>query len=164
MGIVVEYILPKALKYVLMVYRLIRMERFPRIEAIKKIALKERIDPQTVSSACTKSLGIKMADFDDFVLDRNTKSFEEYLIKRFPDYQDEIERFFDEIAGQQQETQEDDLIRRLKALFPEEKRDLLKSVLLNKIKEDFLGWISRKDIPDDVIEELKKWIDVISNI
>lgn len=34
-----------------------------------------------------------MADFDVFVLDKNTDSFEEHLIKRFPDYQDEIERF-----------------------------------------------------------------------
>lgn len=156
--------LPKALEHVLKVYRLIRMERFDRIKAIKKIALKERIDPQSVSSACTRSLGIKMADFDVFVLDKNTDSFEEHLIKRFPDYQDEIERFFDEILGRQHETQEEDHIRRLKAFFPEENRDLLKTVLLDKMQEDFLGWISRKDIPDDIREQLKKWIDVIKKV
>jgi len=157
-------VLPKALEHVLKVYRLIRIKRCSRIEAIKEIALKERIDPQTVSSACTRSLGIKMADFDNFVLDSEAESFENHLIRRFPNYQDEIEHFFDKITERQHETRESDPIHTLKAFFPEEKRNLLKSVLLNKMQEDFIEWIGRKDVPKDIRVQLEKWIDVIKKV
>lgn len=158
------YLLPTGLKQVLEVYRLIQMARYSRIKAINEVAMKERIDPQTVRSSCTRSLGIKMAEFDNFVLAEKADFFEDHLIKRFPNYQDEIESFFDDITGRQPETKKDDALRKLKALFPEEKRNLLKSVLLDKMQEDFHAWINKNDIPDDIKQQLKEWIDVIRKV
>lgn len=159
-----EHKLPSALKHILEVYRLIRQARHSRIKAIKEVAMKNRIDPQTVRSSCTRSIGINISEFDDFVLIENADSFEDLLIKRFPDYQDDIESFFDDITGRQPKTKGDNPIRRLKALFPEEKRNLLKSVLLDKMQEDFHAWINRNDIPDDIKQQLRKWIDVIKKV
>jgi hypothetical protein len=105
-----------------------------------------------------------MAEFDDFLLAENADSFEDHLIRRFPNYQDDIQSFFDDVTGRQPKTKEDDPIRRLKALFPEEKRNLLKSILLNKMREDFHTWINRNDTPDDIKQQLKKWIDVILKV
>ena len=158
------YALPSGLKQVLEVYRLIRMSRYSRIEAINEVAMKQRIDPQTVRSSCTRSLGINMRKFEDFVLPEKSDFFEDYLIKRFPDYQDEIENFFDDITGRQPKVKGDDPIRRLKALFPEEQRNLLKSVLLDEMMDNFRTWINRKNIPDDIRQQLKKWIEIIKKV
>lgn len=158
------YSFPTGLKQVLEVYRLIRMARYSRSEAINEVAMKERVDPQTVRSSCTRSLGIKMGEFDDFVLAGNIDSFEDHLVKRFPGYQHDIEGFFDDIIGRQRKTKEDDPVWWLKTLFPDEKRNLLKSVLLDKMQEDFHIWINRNDIPDDIKQQLNKWIDVIRKV
>jgi hypothetical protein len=158
------YALPSSLKHILEVYRLIRQARHCRIEAINEVAMKERIDPQTVRSSCTRSIGINISEFDDFVLVENLASFEEHLINRFPNYQDDIENFFDEITGRQPEIKGDDPVRKLKALFPEEKRNLLKSVLLDKMQEDFNSWSYRNDIPDDIKQQLKKWTELIKKV
>lgn len=156
--------LPSSLKHILEVYRLIRQARHSRIEAINEVAMKERIDPQTVRSSCTRSSGINISEFDDFVLVENVASFEGHLIKRFPNYQDDIENFFDDITGRQPEIKGDDPVRKLKALFPEEKRNLLKSVLLDKMQEDFNSWSNRNDIPDDIKQQLKKWTELIKKV
>lgn len=158
------YTLPSSLKHILEVYRLIQQARHSRIEAINEVAMKERIDPQTVRSSCTRSIGINISVFDDFVLVENVASFESHLIKRFPNYQDDIENFFDDITGRQPEIKGDDPVPMLKALFPEEKRNLLKSVLLDKMREDFHTWVQRPDIPDDMKQDLKKWIELIKKV
>lgn len=160
------YPLPRGLKHILEVYRLIRQSRHSRIEAINEVAMKggKRIDPQTVRSSCTRSIGIKISEFDSFILAENVASFEDHLIKRFPNYQDNIENFFDDITGRQPEIKGEDPVRELKALFPEEKRNLLKSVLLDKMKEDFHTWAKRTDLPDDIKQQLIKWADLIKKV
>jgi hypothetical protein len=158
------YSLPSGLKHVLEVYRLIRRGNYSRIEATNEVAMKERIDPQSVRSSCTRSIGINTNKFDYLVSVENAVFLEEHLIKRFPSYQDDIETFFDDITGRKQEVKGDDPVRTLKALFPEEKRNLLKSVLLDKMQEDFHTWLQRPDIPDDMKQALAKWINLIKKV
>ena len=79
--------LPAGLEHVLEVYRLVRQSHFDRLPAIREVARKRRVDFQTVSSACTRSLGINTEEFEEFLDRRNSASFREHLIRRFPDYQ-----------------------------------------------------------------------------
>ena len=156
--------LPAGLKHILEVYRLIRGENYSRIEATNKVAMEERIDPQSVRTSYTRSIGINTNRFDCLVSAENAVLLEDHLIKRFPSYQDDIEIFFDDIIGRKQEIKKDNPLRKLKALFPEEQRDLLKSVLLDKMQEDFLVWLQRPDIPADIKQAFEKWIKFIKQV
>lgn len=91
--------LPAGLQHVLEVYRLVRMSHHSRAKAVNEVARKHRIDPQTIRSACTRSLGIATADLDDFLLPENSKDFCSYLVRRFPPQQKEIEEYFQELDG-----------------------------------------------------------------
>jgi len=136
--------LPIGLRHVLEVYRLVRKSGWPRNKAINEVAIKQRIDPQTVRSACTRSLGIKIKDFQYYLLPQNAESFKDLLIKRFPAFQNEVEIFFDDILEREM-VDKNDPIRHLRTLFPEEQMDILKSVLLNDIQNKFQAWTERKE-------------------
>ena len=48
--------LPTGLQHVMEVYRLVRRSHRSRIKAVNEVARTRRIDPQTVTSAYTRSL------------------------------------------------------------------------------------------------------------
>jgi hypothetical protein len=153
--------IPTGLKNVLEVYRLVRRSRCPRIKAVKEVARVRRIDPQTVISACTRSLGIGTADFDDFLTPKNSETFCELLIQRFPPYQKYIESFFQELDGKKDNRIEEPL-GMIRTLFPNEKKDLLRLLLLNNVGKKLEIWSKCSGMPEDVrkeMVEIKKQID-----
>jgi len=79
--------LPAGLHHVLQVYRLVRRSRYDRLSAIKEVARHRRVDPQTIASACTRSLGINTEELEDLLHPHNAKRFREHVVRRFPSHQ-----------------------------------------------------------------------------
>ena len=92
----IEHI-PTGLQHVLEVVRLVRADGMDRLAEVKAVAKKHRIDPQTVTSACTRSLGINTTQLDEILEVAAEPAFCANLVRRFPPYQDYIERFFAEL-------------------------------------------------------------------
>ncbi len=154
---------PTGLKHIMEVYRLVRQSHRSRIKAVNEIARIRRVDPQTVTSACTRSLGIGTDDLDEFLFPENSEVFCEHLVRRFPPYQKEIEAFFAELDGKKDRTV-DEPLGAIRALFPDEKKDLLRLLLLHDIRKRFFVWLERRDIPEDIrreILEMQKRIDKV---
>jgi len=144
---------PTGLRHVLEVYRHARVSHRSRVNAIKEVSRSRRVDPQTVTSACTRSLGINTDELDDFLLPGNAKAFCQHLVRRFPPYQKEIERFFSQIEGKQDEP-DDDQLAFVRALFPDEKKDLIRLLLLHDVRTQLSRWSERDDIPDEIKSEM----------
>lgn len=154
--------IPSGLQQVMELYRLVRVSHRSRINAVKEIAKTRRRDPQTVTSACTRSLGIDTVELENFLLPKNAGAFCEHLVRRFPANQKEIETFFNQIEGKKDVSAEDPA-GVVRTLFPNERKDLLRSLLLKNIGKRFVAWSVREDIPEDVrreMSEIKKQIDV----
>lgn len=148
--------LPAGLEHVLEVYRLVRQSHFERLPAIREVARKRRVDFQTVSSACTRSLGINTEEFEEFLDQRNSASFREHLIRRFPDYQSEISKFFIAMSSSPVVTDDSEAERLLEPLFPDEKQQVIDSLLLDYIRRKLSEWAERSDIPKDVRDEMRR--------
>ncbi|OIP92834.1 MAG: hypothetical protein AUK24_00980 [Syntrophaceae bacterium CG2_30_49_12] len=146
---------PSGLQHVMEVCRLVCQSHRSRIKAVNEVARTRRVDPQTVTSACTRSLGIGTDDLDKFLLPENSEAFCEHLVRRFPRYQKEIEAFFTELDGKKDQTLNDPL-GAIRVLFPDEKKDLLRLVLLHDIRKRFSAWSERHDIPEDIRREMSK--------
>ena len=152
---------PTGLQHVMEVYRLVRRSHRSRIKAVNEVARTRRVDPQTVASACTRSLGIGTDEFDEFLRSENSEAFCEHLIRRFPPYQKEIETVFAELDGKKKRTI-DDQLGMIRALFPDEKKDLLRLLSLHDVRKKFSAWSERHDIPEDIrreMSEMQKQID-----
>jgi len=152
---------PSGLQHVMEVCRLVCQSHRSRIKAVNEVARTRRVDPQTVTSACTRSLGIGTDDLDKFLLPENSEAFCEHLVRRFPRYQKEIEAFFAELDGKKYQTL-DDPLGAIRALFPDEKKDLLRLLLLHDIRKRFSAWSERNDIPEEIrreMSEMRKQID-----
>ena len=145
--------LPTGLQHVMEVYRLVRRSHRSRIKAVNEVARTRRIDPQTVTSACTRSLGIGIGEFDEFLRSENSEAFCEHLVRRLPPYQREIEAFFAELDGKKDQAP-DDPLGAIRALFPDEKKDLLRLLLLHNISKRMSAWSERHDIPEDIRQEI----------
>lgn len=153
--------IPSGLQQVMELYRLVRVSHRSRINAVKEIAKMRRRDPQTVTSACTRSLGIDTDQLDYFLLPQNAEIFCEHLVRRFPSYQKEIETFFNQLVGKKDVSAEDPA-GVVRTLFPKERKDLLRLLLLQNIGKRFVSWSVREEIPDDIrreMSEIKKQID-----
>jgi hypothetical protein len=153
--------IPSGLQQVMELYRFVRVSHRSRINAVKEIAKTRRVDPQTVTSACTRSLGIDTDELDNFLLPKNTEAFCEHLVRRFPPYQREIETFFNKVEGKKDLSAEDPA-GVVRTLFPKEKKDVFRMLLLQKIGKVFVAWSVREDIPEEIrheMSEIKKQID-----
>lgn len=153
--------IPIGLKHILEVYRLVKESSISRLDAIKLIAQKHRIDPQTVRSACTRSLGISAKKLDKLLLEENIDNFEGLLVRRFPSYQNQIELFFREIKSESGKVDEDDPNRFIKPLFPEEITNLSAFLTLKDIRNKCLEWVNRADVPNDVKKQFSQWAVII---
>ena len=156
--------IPIGLRHILEVYRLVRESSILRLDAIKQVAKKHRIDPQTVRSACTRSLSISAKKLDKLLLEENIDNFEGLLVRRFPSYQNQIELFFREIKGESGKVDEDDPNRFIKPLFPEEITNLLAFLMLKDIRNKCSKWANRADMPKDVKDQFNQWINMIEKI
>lgn len=156
--------IPAGLRHVLEVYRLVRESSILRLDAIKQVAQKHRIDPQTVRSACTRSLGISVKKLDALLLDKSIDNFEDFLVKRFPSCQNKIEIFFQAIKGESGKSGGDDPKRLIKPLFPDEIINLSAFLLLNDIHNKCMEWAKRVDVPNDVKKQFDKWTIAIEKL
>lgn len=147
----------KGLEHILEVYRHVRKGYCSRVEAAKKVAKKGRIAYSTVMAFCTREISVDTVEFDKFLRPANAPLFRNYLIKRFPSSQDEIDDFFNEF-DRQEDTQAD---RTIRPLFPDEKKHLYNELLLKEFRDKSMEWISRQDVPNDVKQYLKEWINKI---
>ena len=120
---------------------------------MNEVAGKHRIDPQTIRSACTRSLEIATADLDDFLLPENSEEFCGHLVRRFPPYQKQIEAFFGEI-NKKDIGSNDDPAALVRTLFPDEKKDLVRLLMLDIIRKKLSGWSNRDDVPEDLRQEM----------
>ena len=153
--------LPEGIRHALEVCRLVRLSHRTRISAIKEVARSRRIDHQTVLSACTRSIGINTTKLDEFLLVKNSDKFCQHLVQRFPLYQKDIEPFFRQLEGDDSESN-DDPTRIVRTLFPDEKKDLLRLLLLHEVRKQLILWSDRDDIPENLkheMIEIKKRID-----
>lgn len=152
--------LPKGLRHIMDVYRLVRKSNFTRIEAIKEVSRIRRITSRSVTSACTRDIQINSDELDDFLIPGNANNFCQHLIRRFPTFQKDIEEFINSFDKDTTEIERDDF--GLKIFFPEEKDNLLRGVLLMVVIGKLSRWLIRTDLPIDLkteIEELKKQLE-----
>ena len=141
--------LPACLQHVVDVYGLVQLRHTPRAEAITEVARKRRVDPQTIRSACTRSLGITTAKLDELLLPENCSAFCTLLVRRFPSYQKEIEACFAQ-ADSNHHRAPDDPGHVLRPLFPHEQETLLRMLLLEDVRSTLTTWTERRDVPEDV--------------
>lgn len=85
--------LPAGLDHVLQVYLLVRSSAYDRRSAVREVARQRHVDPQTISSACTRSLLLNTDEFDDLLHPQHAQQFREHLVRRFPTYRSEISEF-----------------------------------------------------------------------
>lgn len=148
----------KGLRHVLEVYRLVRQQYHSRVNAAKNIGKANRIAYETVMASCTRGLNISTDKFDYYLEPENTVEFKYFLIKRFPNFQDQIEEFFGAFDEASDDTEQDISEKILGPLFPDERENLFNQLMLNSFREKFQDWTTREDIPIDVREQLKDWL------
>lgn len=127
-----------------------------RLPAIKQVAKMHRRDHQTVMSACTRSLGIDTEELDEFLRRNAASEFCAHLVLRFPGYQDYINQFFLELSGQPHGKADEDIAHPLGTLFPDERKQLLKVLLLHETQECLSRWLERIDLPADIKTEMRE--------
>ncbi len=147
--------IPKGLRHVLEVVRLVRKGAMDRGSAVEHVAKIHRVDPQTVRAACTRSLEINTEELDDF-LDRDASpALCQHLVRRFPQYQDYIEDFFRELTSLAPIVSPEDPARSIRTLFPDEQKQLLTLLLLKEAERSLCAWLQRNDLPAEVKTEMR---------
>ena len=150
----------KALRYVLEVYRQVRQFGSSRIDAAKMVAKKHRISQQAVMSACTRDVGIRnTAEFDELIETENASEFRSHLVKRYPAYQEDINRFFK--AFGEHEDHYGAPASKIETLFDDERKNLLNQLMIQVFKDKFTEWRNRPDIPNDVRNQVSEWLRVM---
>ena len=147
----------KALRYVLEVYRQVRQFGSSRIDAAKMVAKKHRISQQAVMSACTRDVGIRnTVEFDELIETENAPEFRSHLVKRYPANQEDINRFFK--AFGEKGGRDGSPESKIETLFDDERKNLLNQLMIQVFKEKFTEWQNRPDIPNDVRNQVTKWL------
>ena len=142
---------------VLEIYRLVVQHNYTKDEAAKQLSKKNNVNYADLLSSCTKVLNISPDKFDYFIDSQNRFNFKNFLFRRFPDQEDQITRFFNTF----EETSDIpilDFTKLIKRSPHYEKQPLSNELILLSLKDSFLDWIARPDVPQDVKEKLKKWI------
>lgn len=152
--------LPKGLKYIFEVYRLVRYENYTRKQAVNKIATRhEKINPSTVRAACTREICIGTDRLDLYMKPGHEASFKDFLLNRFPQYENEIEEFFT-YNFELKYSQKIDTRLRKASMYPSELLNELKRKLLIELQKSLDLWIDR-DVPNDIKITLQEWIELI---
>lgn len=151
----------KGLKHILEVYRLVRQNYLSRVDAAKQVGKANRITYETVMASCTRGINISTDDFDYFLEPENSSEFHTFLIKRFPNTQDQIDDFFSAFIEILDKPDKKDPRKFVRTLFEDEKKSLLNQLILKSLRDRFQKWSLRDDIPKDVREQLKDWLTKI---
>ena len=150
-----------SISHVLEIYKLVVQKNYTQVEAAREVGKKRNIDYSDLISSCTKDLNISIDKFDNFLESKDDFNFKNFLFRRFPSHQDQIDKFFNSF----QETRDIpvlDLSQIIKPSPHNGKKRFHSQVMLRSLTDNFLDWISRPDIPQDVKEELKGWITKIN--
>jgi len=142
---------------VLAIYRLVVQNNYTKDEAAKQLSKKNNVDYSNLLASCTKVLNISSDKFDYFLDSQNRFNFKNFLFRRFPDQEDQITQFFNSF----EETSDIPILDFTKLIKPSshhENKTLSSELMLISLKDSFLNWIARQDVPHDVKEELKSWI------
>ncbi len=142
---------------VLEIYRLVVQNNYTKDEAAKQLSKNNNIDYSDLLSSCTKVLNISPDKFDYFLDSQNRFNFKNFLFRRFPSQEDQITQFFNSF----EDTSDIPILDFTKLIKPSpdhEKKKLSSKLMLISLKDSFLDWIARPDVPQDVKEELKRWI------
>lgn len=147
------------LRQMLEVYRLVRESKLRRVEAAKRVAQRHRVTLQTVMSSCTRNVGIRTDEFDNFLEPQNTSDFRDFLVKRFPTYQDDINGFFKAFEPSEASKRfPNEATKKIQTMFDDERKNLLNLLLIGSFKDRFSEWVIREDIPSDVRQQIREWL------
>jgi len=131
-----------------------------RIDAAKMVAKKHRISQQAVMSACTRDVGIRnTAEFDELIETENASEFRSHLVKRYPAYQEDINRFFE--AFGEHEDHSGSPASKIDTLFDDERKSLFNQLMIQVFKDKFNEWKNRPDIPNDVRNQVSEWLGIM---
>jgi len=151
----------KPLTNILDIYRIAVQEHCNLDDAVKSFAKKKNIEYNEILSSCTRAMNINKDTFNNF-LESDAFNFKNFLIRRFPEHQNQIIRFFNSY----EDTSDIpilDFTKIIKPLSPLEKKSFNSHVIWSSLKENFEDWIARNDMPQDVKDELKGWIRKIED-
>lgn len=150
----------KSLSDILEIYRLVVHQHFTKDEALRKVAGESGAGGAEVLSSCAKYLNITPQNLDYFLEKKNHFNFENFLLRRFPEYEDKIFQFFN-VYENVSDVPVLDFSQIIKSPSHHKKKSQNRQVILSSVRESFLDWIARQDVPQDVKEELKGWITKI---
>lgn len=151
--------IPTGLRQNLEVYRLVRWSGCDRKTAEKKIAQIHRVTSRTIASAITRNIGINTEDLDHYIKLKNSEAFRNHLVRHFPSFQDDIEAFFESIGVSDKGKSSS---RALRPLFPDEKKNVFMSLILEEAKDNLSRWLERDDLPKDLRQEIKRLNDFVA--
>jgi hypothetical protein len=150
----------KSLSDILEIYRLVVHQNFTKDEAVRKVAGKSNADSANLLSSCMKSLNISNANFDYFLESKNYFDFKNFLLRRFPEHEENIFQFLN-VVENASDVPVLDFSKIIKSPSHHKKKSLSSQVMLSSVRENFLDWIARHDMPQDVKTQLKGWITKI---
>ncbi|UCH80681.1 MAG: hypothetical protein JSW20_13235 [Nitrospiraceae bacterium] len=142
---------------VLEIYKLVLQNNGTKEDAAKELGKKHKVDYQDLLASCTKTLNISPDKFDYFLDSQNRFNFKNFLFRRFPDDEDRITQFFNSF----EDTSNIPILDFTKLIKPSRHHKPIKlssELMIISLKDSFLDWIARPDVPQDVKKELKNWI------
>ncbi len=151
----------KSISNILEIYRLVAHQNCTPVEAARKVGERSNTLYSDLMSSCAKDLNISPEKFDTFLESKDNFNFKNFLFRRFPEEQDQIIQFFNSF----EDTSHIpilDFTKILKKSPPLGKKSISDQILSSSLKDSFLDWIARPDIPQDVKDELKKWMNKIN--
>ncbi len=146
-----------SISHVLEIYRLVVQYNRTKEDAAKELSRKHKLDYQDLLASCTKTLNISPDKFDYFLNSQNSFNFKNFLFRRFPDEENQITQFFNSF----EDTSDIpilDFTKLIKRSPHHEKIKFSSELMLMTVKDSFLDWIARPDVPQDVKKDLKIWI------
>lgn len=154
MSTILQRTLEQIFEVTFIVYKL----KYDRIDAVKRVGRKYRVAQNTIISACTRGININTHELDEYLKIENATKFEDFLIQRFPYYQKQIEDFFADVLNKEILDNPDEISSIVKQILPEEIKFTIAKIYYKDIKEKFLDWNNRKDIPEDIRNQISEWL------
>lgn len=144
------------------IYRLVAMNLYTVDDALREVGMKHHIEPSALRSSCTRTLNISDEVFENFLETDNAFNFKNFLIRRFPENNTEIIRFFNAFENVS-DIPVLDLTKVFKKSAFTKSPSLTSHVMVNELENSFQDWIARNDVPQDMKDELKGWIKKIDS-
>ncbi len=152
-----------SLTNILEIYRLVAQKLYTIDDALREVGRKHHIEASALRSSCTRTLNISVEMFDNFLKVENSFNFKNFLVRRFPEHNTEISRFFNAFENAS-DIPVLDLTKVFKTSALVKSPSLSSNFMMNEMENSFQDWIARNDVPQDLKDELKGWIKKIDGI